>query len=557
MPVRSSDPLARAGAPATPQGRPLPGREQDQVRNAAGGYVFRKDDWNRVEDFLILGVSGGTYYVSEDKLAADNLGWLEAAVTEDGPRLVQLIHVIATSRPPRAVKPRPCIFALALAYARGSADTRQAVKILFSDIVRTTDHLSMFLGYYKNLRAQPGRGGTGTKLVSGRALRTALSSWFEGDLDGVAIKALKGQQRKTPQGEDMRLRDVIRLAHPSGSTDGHKALIRWLAGRDPENEAREAVPVLDMYLQAQALTTERQAAAFIAEHRQFPWEFVPSRLRTREVWEVLAPRIGMTALIRNLALMTRLGVLTPLSPGTQLVAARLVNQAALAKARVHPADIWLAMRVYQSGRSQPSPRADVQTWTPVPAIMAALSDAFELSFLSAEPSGKKLLIAVDSSGSMMMHVYASGSLLGSAFQCGLTMAAILNRIEGDNAYVICVDTAMHPSEVTRQTKLGDIARMRHVGGGGTDLSIPYTWAAQQKLEADGFVILSDQETWAGRQHCVQAYAQYMRTMNRVPRNVAVAMCPAGYSVADPGDENTLQVAGLDASLPRLITGFVR
>jgi 60 kDa SS-A/Ro ribonucleoprotein len=550
------DPLARAGAPATPQSRPLPGREKDMVRNAAGGYVFRKDDWRKVEDFLILGVSGGTFYISEDKLATDNIGWLEAAVTIDGPRLVQLIRDIATSRPSRAMKPRPYIFALALAYAQGNAGTRVLVRESFKDVVRTTDHLAMFFGYYKNLRAQPGRGGAGTKFVSGRGLRTALSSWFSGDLDGVTVKSLKGQQRKTPQGEDMRLQDIIRLTHPAGETDGHKALLRWLAGRDPENAGRETVPVLDTYLQAQDLKTEREAAKFIALHEQFPWEFVPSRLRKREVWEVLAPRIGMTALIRNLALMTRLGVLTPLGDTTQIVAHRLTNQDALIKARVHPADIWLAMQVYQSGSSQPNPRADRETWTPVPAIAAALSEAFELSFGAAEPSGKKLLVAVDSSGSMTLPVYASGSLLGSAFECGLAMAVILSRIEGDNAHVILADTVVHASQITRHSRLKDITRMRP-NGGGTDLSVPYAWAARQRMPVDGFVILSDMESWAGWLHCVQAYAQYMRTMNRTPRNVAVAMCPSGYTIADPGDENTLQVAGFDASLPRLITGFVR
>ena len=53
-----SDPFARASTVATPQSRPMPGR--DQVRNAAGGYVFVKDLWTKVEDFLILGTTGGT-----------------------------------------------------------------------------------------------------------------------------------------------------------------------------------------------------------------------------------------------------------------------------------------------------------------------------------------------------------------------------------------------------------------------------------------------------------------------------------------------------------------
>jgi hypothetical protein len=50
------DPLAAVSLAATPQTQPIPGTAQ--VRNAASGYVFAKDQWNQwnqVEDFLILG----------------------------------------------------------------------------------------------------------------------------------------------------------------------------------------------------------------------------------------------------------------------------------------------------------------------------------------------------------------------------------------------------------------------------------------------------------------------------------------------------------------------
>jgi hypothetical protein len=100
------DPLARVVAIATPQNQPLRGRAQ--VRNAAGGYVFEKSLWTRLEDFLILGTTGGTYYATEDKLTTTNVGWLIDAIAEDGPRVVALVADISTARPPRAPKPRAC-----------------------------------------------------------------------------------------------------------------------------------------------------------------------------------------------------------------------------------------------------------------------------------------------------------------------------------------------------------------------------------------------------------------------------------------------------------------
>ena len=46
------------GAPA-PQREPLAGRENDMVRNSAGGMVFPVDDFTRLRRFLILGSEGG------------------------------------------------------------------------------------------------------------------------------------------------------------------------------------------------------------------------------------------------------------------------------------------------------------------------------------------------------------------------------------------------------------------------------------------------------------------------------------------------------------------
>ena len=112
------------------------------------------------------------------------------------------------------------------------------------------------------------------------------------------------------------------------------------------------------------------------------------------------PHLGMTALLRNLARLTRLGVLGPFAPANEAVTARLRSAEALRNGRIHPMDVFLALRVYVSGRSQPDRRAERHTWTPVAEISDALEEAYELSFGHVRPSGKRMLVAVDSSGSM-------------------------------------------------------------------------------------------------------------------------------------------------------------
>jgi 60 kDa SS-A/Ro ribonucleoprotein len=549
------DPLAAVSTLATPQSQPIPGRT-DQVRNAAGGYVFAKDLWTRLEDFLILGTTGGTYYVGEDKLTADNADVVFQAVAADGPRLVKLLTDISTARPPRAPKNRPALFALAAAFARGDADTKQAAKAALPLVARTTDHLASWFGYYKNLGGK--QSGSGTAPRAGRVLRSALGSWFlRDDVNAVAFRACKASQRKTASGEAFALRDVLRIAHPQADGPQRRALFGWIAGNVGDDDARGAVPAIDDFLTAKSVTSSAEAIRVVTE-RRVPWEFLPdAMLREPAVWNALIDTIGMTALIRNLARMTRLGTLRPMGDATSRVVARLTDGEALAKARIHPMDLFLALRVYASGRSRPDPRADGRQWQPVPAILDALEEAYEASFENVGPSGKRLLVAVDSSGSMSYRrVTSGGSPLGTAYEVGCAMAAILARIERGNCHVIDVDTRVHASKVTPRTNLREISSWRP-SGGGTDLSLPFAWALQERMDVDGVVVFTDDETWAGRRHPAQALAAYRSGVNANTRVIVASMTPAGYGIADPHDDGVLNIAGLDASLPLVVNGYIR
>jgi 60 kDa SS-A/Ro ribonucleoprotein len=135
------------------------------------------------------------------------------------------------------------------------------------------------------------------------------------------------------------------------------------------------------------------------------------------------------------------------------------------------------------------------------------------------------------------------------------MAVMLARIEAD-VHVIDVDTAVHASKVTPRTNLREIASWEP-SGGGTDLSLPFTWAATERMTVDGIVVLTDNETWAGRSHPSQALDGYRRRVNGDARVVVAAMTAAGYSIADPKDAGVLNVIGLDASFPLIVNGFVR
>ena len=83
-----------------------------------------------------------------------------------------------------------------------------------------------------------------------------------------------------------------------------------------------------------------------------PREALPTAwLTLPEVWEALLADMPMTAMLRNLATMTRLGLLSTSSAATQLVVDRLTDGARLHKARIHPVAVLAALLTYRSGHS--------------------------------------------------------------------------------------------------------------------------------------------------------------------------------------------------------------
>jgi len=100
------------------------------------------------------------------------------------------------------------------------------------------------------------------------------------------------------------------------------------------------------------------------------------------------------------------------------------------------------------------------------------------------------------------------------------------------------------------------AKVRQAIAGGTDLSVPARWLAAEGIVVDAVVILTDNETWAGRQHPAEAMEAYRRQVGAPVRNVVASMTATVGSIGDPVDPLTLQCAGLDATVPEVIRGFV-
>src|SRR5262245_23379328 len=147
----------------TPQSEPIPG--SSQVANSAGGFAWALDDWARLDRFLVLGTEGGTYYITERELTRDNAEGVIRCIEADGRRAVDRIVEISESG--RAAQNDPAIFALALSFAFGDGDTKQAAKAALPRVCRIGTHLFHFAAFAEQFRGW------------GPALRKAVAAWYD------------------------------------------------------------------------------------------------------------------------------------------------------------------------------------------------------------------------------------------------------------------------------------------------------------------------------------------------------------------------------------------
>lgn len=545
-----TDPLRQFSTRATPQMQPDPTRS-DQVRNSAGGYVFKLDDMQRLRRFLVLGTDGGTYYASEQALTLDNAKFALSLINRDretGLRVVEELRVVSTLN--IAPRQKPTLFVLAMAAAATDPVVRKAALDAVQEICRTGTMLFNFIQYVQQFRGW------------GPSLRKAIDRWYnDRSLESLALQVVKYRQR-----DGWSHRDVLRKAHPTATNDpARDAIFKWVTHRDQVTEYDD-LPELISAFEAAQLATSSKAVLSLLERYNLPWEAIPDEhLRHPKVLEALVPHMGLTALTRQLGRMAATGVLTSGSHLENLVLDRLrpisltnesfVGESLLketnpyVKARVHPFQMLLALTTYQTGHGV---RGKL-SWSPTNRIVDALDAGFYAAFGSLAPSDKRTMVALDVSGSMDWSAIMNTHITP---RVGSAAMALITLRQCTNAHVMAFTNKLVPIDISPRQRLDDVVRrVSRLPFGSTDCALPMMTALRQKLEIDTFIVYTDNETWAGRPHPHQALKQYRDEVNPRAKLIVVGMTATNFTIADPRDPGMMDVVGFDASAPRVMQDF--
>jgi 60 kDa SS-A/Ro ribonucleoprotein len=540
---------------ATPQSKKA---VKGQKKNNAGGFTFVISDTDRLKRFLILG-SEANHYVSGQKMSKDNAKVVIKAASDEATsrELVDLIVEISTEG--RAPKPNAAIFALAVAASHGTVESKAYALAQLPAVLRTGTHMFLFAGYIEQFRGW------------GPALRRAVASWYTSkDVDKLAYQAAKYQSR-----EGWKHRDLFRLSHPKSNDPLFWGLGEWILRGD----SSEAPRVVKGFVAAHE--TGADVPALVREYG-LSWEMLPTEsLNEVKVWEALLDgNLPLGALLRQLPRLTRLGVVGKAGAGkTAEIVARLTDEKEIESARIHPIAALTAHKVYAAGKSEKGSGI----WSPVPDVVNALDEMFYKAFKNVTPSGKRTLIGLDVSGSMdgawgrnevsiltPREATAAISLVIEATEPSTHVIGFTGGARGYSGYrsesrvtsagsgrsgMMVTDL---DSVVNHRRRLDDVMKdLRRMPMGSTDCALPMLYALEEGLEIDTFVILTDNETWAGQVHPFQALKQYREKTGIPAKLVVLATEATPFSIADPSDAGMLDIAGFDSAAPSILADFSR
>jgi 60 kDa SS-A/Ro ribonucleoprotein len=278
---------------------------------------------------------------------------------------------------------------------------------------------------------------------------------------------------------------------------------------------------------------------------------VPTQfLKDRDVLFALVKNMGLTAVIRKLGALSAHGVIAPLSEGAKLVISKLSDVETLRKQRVHPITLLQAFKQYQQGRGEKGSL----TWNADQRVLDAINDAFYASFDTQEKTADSYLMGVDCSGSMFgANVNGSPNLTAAEVAGVMALAVIKNQ---PNYWIGGFNDKMGELKITPNMRLDAVLKvMRSFSWGGTDAALPMLHASQHGMNVDRFVVLTDNETWAGRIQPVQALRDYRKKFNAGAKLVVVGTSVSEFTIADPKDSGMLDIAGFDSAAPQLIATF--
>ena len=272
-------------------------------------------------------------------------------------------------------------------------------------------------------------------------------------------------------------------------------------------------------------------------------------LSTKE-WTEIARRAPWQMTRMNLNTFARHGVFTERGMA-QLVADRLRDPKAIAKARVFPYQLMVAYTMASANDEIPKD------------VCNALQDVMEIALANVPSIDGQVYVCPDVSGSMSAPVSGYRHGATSTVRCidvaALVAAAVLRK--NPRAEVLpfehdVVRVTLNP----RDSVMTNAERLASVGGGGTNCSAPLALLNNRKAKGDFVIFISDNESWvdAGAGRGTGTMHEWNLFKHRNPNARLVCIDAQPYRTVQATErEDILNVGGFSDQVFEVISEFAR
>ena len=371
----------------------------------------------------------------------------------------------------------PSFIAKTAIYAREKAHMKDmpALLLAFLSTLATEDfsrafprvvtHGKMLRNFVQIMRS----GAVGRKSMGSRPKRM-VEAWLATASDAEILRASIGN--------DPSLADVIKMVHPKPGSPAREALYAYLIGKPHD------VSLLPDTVKA----FEAFKADSTLDLPDVPFQMLTALPLTKDHWTAIAKTASWQMLRQNLNTFARHGVFEDVQV-TELVAARLRDATAIAKARVFPYQLMVAFR-------------SVDKAVPA-AIKDALQDAMEIALANVPAVAGRVVVCPDVSGSMASPVTGFRKGATSSVRCidvAALVAAAMLRQNTDAVVLPFEQTVVNIDLNARDSVMTNAQKLAAIGGGGTNCSAPLQRVLDTKAKVDLVVFVSDNQSWMDAQN---------------------------------------------------------
>ncbi len=483
------------------------------ARNAEQAPAYAFSPRHQLAQLAATGCLSQTFYAN----AEDQLDTVTALAQGVDAAFVAKTAIYA--RESGYMKDMPALLAAGLAV--------RDVALLGQVFPRVVDNGKMLRNFVQILRS----GAVGRKSLGTRP-KKLVQHWL--------LTATEKQLLNAAVGNTPSLADVVKMVHPKPAEAWRAAWFAWLIGR-PFDEA--ALPPITQAFERVKRESSKGVASDVPD---VPFQMLTALELSQAQWAQIA-RTGSWQVVRqNLNTFARHGVFD--LPGmTEVVAAKLSDAQAVAKARVMPYQLLSAFKA--AGESAPS------------QVREALQDAMELSLANVPALAGRVVVCPDVSGSMSSAVTGHRGSATSSVRCidvaALVAAAVLRK--NPQARVLPFEQDVVKLQLNaRDSVMTNAQALAKIGGGGTNCSAPLALLNRERAAVDVVLLVSDNESWvdANRRGATQTLREWevLKQRNPKARLVCIDIQPTATTQAAERHD-ILNVGGFSDAVFTMVANF--